>query len=160
MLSDFCCNRLCFQLLTGASDDLLRRLNISRSSDQYFYISQGNAARVDSLNDKFLYRDMTTSLNTLQVSYVMRILRNALNFNTIENFTCIFSFFQFSKEDQDTLWRVVAAILHLGNVEFDLIEDKLELKKSKHVDDVASLLQVSIFPLFEQTVNLIVSYRI
>ncbi|ENN70521.1 hypothetical protein YQE_12697, partial [Dendroctonus ponderosae] len=103
-----------YQLLIGGSDDLLKRLNISRDSDQYFYVKQGNAARVDSINDKILFRDMITSLNTLQ----------------------------FSKEDQDTLWRVVAAILHLGDVQFDIVEDKLELKKSKHVDDVAALLQV------------------
>ncbi|CAG9773885.1 unnamed protein product [Ceutorhynchus assimilis] len=103
-----------YQLLIGANDDLLKRLNISRSPDKYFYIKQGNAARVESINDKTLFRDMTMSLNTLQ----------------------------FSKEDQDTLWKVVAAILHLGNVEFDIVEDKLELKQSKHVDDVASLLQV------------------
>lgn len=56
------------QLLIGGSDDLLKRLNISRQSDQYFYVKQGNAARVDSINDKILFRDMTTSLNTLQVS--------------------------------------------------------------------------------------------
>lgn len=40
------------------------------------------------------------------------------------------------------LWRVVGAILHLGNVEFDVDEEKLILKKSRSVDIVAELLRV------------------
>lgn len=92
----------------------MKRLNLNRSSDQYFYVKQGNAARVDTINDKNDYKEVTASLNTLQ----------------------------FNKSDQDTLWRVVAAILHLGNIEFDLDEEKLILKKSKFVDTAAELLQV------------------
>jgi len=53
--------------LTGGGDELLRRLNVTRHPDQYFYVKQGNAARVDSLNDRALFKDVTTSLNTLQV---------------------------------------------------------------------------------------------
>ncbi|XP_030751648.1 unconventional myosin ID isoform X2 [Sitophilus oryzae] len=103
-----------YQLLTGANEDLLKRLSITRNPDQYFFVRQGNAAKVGTINDKFEFRDVTTSLNTLQ----------------------------FSQADQETLWRVIAAILHLGNVEFDINEEKLEIKKSKSVDHVADLLQV------------------
>ncbi|XP_050300495.1 unconventional myosin ID isoform X2 [Anthonomus grandis grandis] len=103
-----------YQLLTGAGDDLLRKLNVSRNPDQYNYVKQGNSARVDGINDKLLFRDVTTSLGTLM----------------------------FNKEDQDTLWRVVAAILHLGNVEFDIVEEKLTIRNMNHVDHVASLLKV------------------
>ncbi|KAJ8950584.1 hypothetical protein NQ314_007808, partial [Rhamnusium bicolor] len=103
-----------YQLLCGANEDLLKRLSLTRNPDQFFYVKQGNAAKVDTINDRNDYRDVTSSLNTLQ----------------------------FSKDDQEALWRVVAAILHLGNMEFDLDEEKLVLKKSKAVDTVAELLQV------------------
>lgn len=104
-----------YQLLSGANEDLLKRLNLSRDTHQYFYVKQGNAAVVNTINDKNDYREVSTSLNTLQ----------------------------FSKQDQDTLWRVVAATLHLGNIEFEIDEeDKLRLKKTKGVDYVAELLQV------------------
>ncbi|XP_076272228.1 unconventional myosin ID isoform X2 [Rhynchophorus ferrugineus] len=103
-----------YQLLSGAGDDLLKRLRITRDSNQYFYVKQGNAAKVDTINDRNDFRNVTTSLNTLQ----------------------------FSKEDQDTLWKVVAAILHLGNVEFNINEEKLEVTRSQSVDNVAELLQV------------------
>ncbi|KAG5889110.1 hypothetical protein JTB14_003913 [Gonioctena quinquepunctata] len=104
-----------YQLLVGANDDLLKRLNLSRDPNKYFSVRQGNAAIVDTINDRNDYRDVTASLNTLQ----------------------------FSKEDQETLWRVVAAILHLGNIEFDIAEEKLVLKNNnKSVDYVADLLQL------------------
>ncbi|XP_060522962.1 unconventional myosin ID isoform X2 [Cylas formicarius] len=103
-----------YQLLMGGNKDLLDRLNITRQPDNYFYIKQGNSAKVDSINDSHEFRDVSTSLTTLQ----------------------------FNKDDQDTLWRVVAAILHLGNFEFNVNEDKLELKKTKSVDTVADLLKV------------------
>nr|CAI5842506.1 unnamed protein product [Callosobruchus analis] len=103
-----------YQIFCGGSDDLLKRLKLSRSPDHFFYVKQGNAAKVDTINDRNDYREVTNSLNTLQ----------------------------FSKDDQDTLWRVVAAILHLGNVEFDVAEDKLILKKGQSFSNVAELLKV------------------
>lgn len=103
-----------YQLLGGANEDLLKRLGLIRNPDQFFYVKQGNSHKVDTINDRNDYRDVVSSLNTLQ----------------------------FSKDDQDTLWRIVAAILHLGNVDFESDEDKLVVKKSKSVDLVADLLRV------------------
>ena len=50
---------------------------------------------------------------------------------------------QFSKEDIDTLWRVVAAVLHLGNVEFAMEEDKIKLKNGRVAGTIAELLKVT-----------------
>lgn len=102
------------QLLSGADDSLLRKLGLNRSSDSYFFVKQGNAARVDTINDRGDFREVTSSLSTLQ----------------------------FSKEEQETLWRVVAAILHLGNLEFETDDEKLKLKNPKLAETAASLLQV------------------
>lgn len=104
-----------FQLLTGANEDLLRKLNLTRNIDNYFYVKQGQAAKVDSVNDRQDYMEVSRSLETLQ----------------------------FSKDDIDTLWRVVGAILHLGNIEFVTAEDKVSFKDTKDVKVAANLLKVT-----------------
>lgn len=77
-------------------------------------MKQGNASKVDTINDRSDFREVTSSLNTLQ----------------------------FTKDEQDTLWRVVGAILHLGNLEFLTDDDKLKLKNPKVAETAAQLLQV------------------
>lgn len=67
------------------------------------------------MNDKTDFREVSTSLNTLD----------------------------FSGGDIETLWRVVAAILHLGNLEFTTDGEKLLIKDKKITRNVASLLKVS-----------------
>lgn len=105
------------QLLLGADDSLLRKLNLNRNADSYFYIRQGNASKVDTINDRSNFREVVASLNTLQ----------------------------FSKEEQETLWRVIAAIVHLGNLEFKTDDEKLRLRNPKAADLAAELLQVVFF---------------
>lgn len=102
------------QLLSGADDGLLHKLSLTRNAESYYFVKQGNASKVDTVNDRSDFREMISSLNTLQ----------------------------FSKDEQDTLWRVVAAILHLGNLEFETDDEKLKLKNPKLADTAANLLQV------------------
>lgn len=103
------------QLLIGCSDSQLKAFHLTRSPDHYFYTRQGHATKVDTINDRNDHRDVNASLNILQ----------------------------FDSSDQDTLWRVVAAILHLGNVEFTIDQDdKLAVKTLDHVTTVADLLHV------------------
>lgn len=87
---------------------------MSRTADSYYYIKQGNASKVETINDRASFREVTGSLNTLQ----------------------------FNKDEQDTLWRIIAAIIHLGNLEFETDEDKLKVKNPKVTDTAADLLQV------------------
>ncbi|XP_044760641.1 unconventional myosin ID [Coccinella septempunctata] len=103
-----------YQLLSGCSDETLKKLNLSRNPTDYFYVKQGNATRVSTINDKSDFKDVTHSMNTLD----------------------------FNKQEQDSIWRVVAAILHLGNVEFTKSDDKLSVKDNRSVEYVATLLQV------------------
>lgn len=88
---------------------------MNRNADTFFYVKQGNASKVDTINDRANFREVVSSLNTLQ----------------------------FTKEEQETLWRVIAAILHLGNLEFETDEEKLRLKNGKVAECAADLLQVS-----------------
>ncbi|XP_017474777.1 PREDICTED: myosin-IA isoform X1 [Rhagoletis zephyria] len=49
----------------------------------------------------------------------------------------------FSTEEVHTIWRTVAAILHLGNIEFQSIEDDLVISNKAHLEHAAKLLQVT-----------------
>ncbi|XP_030384214.1 unconventional myosin ID [Scaptodrosophila lebanonensis] len=49
----------------------------------------------------------------------------------------------FSTDEVQTIWRTVGAILHLGNVEFQTIEDELVISNKKHLQSTAKLLQVT-----------------
>lgn len=104
------------QLLIGSNDDLLKKLNLTRNPENYFYVKQGQASKVDTINDRNDYREVTNSLKTLQ----------------------------FTEEEIDTLWRIVGAILHLGNVSFEVTdEDKIVIKDTKVAEQVAILLKVT-----------------
>lgn len=73
------------QLLFGAGEAELSKLHLKREVDAYFYVSQGKAARVDSISDRSDYKATMSAFRTL-------------DFNTAE---------------VDTIWKVVAAILLL-----------------------------------------------
>ncbi|XP_065165017.1 unconventional myosin ID isoform X2 [Atheta coriaria] len=103
-----------YQLLVGAPEELLKKLHLQRSPDKYFYVKQGQAARVDSVNDKSDFNTVVNSLSTLQ----------------------------FAPDEKETLWNVIAAILHLGNVEFATEEDSVRVINGKN-SMVAQLLQVT-----------------
>uniref|UniRef100_A0A1I8PHP1 Myosin motor domain-containing protein n=1 Tax=Stomoxys calcitrans TaxID=35570 RepID=A0A1I8PHP1_STOCA len=49
----------------------------------------------------------------------------------------------FSTEEISTIWRIIAAILHLGNIEFQMIEDELVISNKSHLQSAAQLLQVT-----------------
>ncbi|XP_023296245.2 unconventional myosin ID [Lucilia cuprina] len=49
----------------------------------------------------------------------------------------------FTSEEISTIWRIVAAILHLGNIEFQMIEDELVISNKTHLQAAAQLLQVT-----------------
>ncbi|XP_067328163.1 unconventional myosin-Ic isoform X1 [Anolis sagrei] len=79
-----------YQLLEGGQDDLLRRLGLERSPQQYHFLVKGQCAKVSSINDKSDWK----------------VVRKAL---TVINFT--------DNEVEDLL-SIVASVLHLGNVQF------------------------------------------
>ncbi|XP_022906681.1 unconventional myosin ID isoform X2 [Onthophagus taurus] len=103
-----------YQLLFGAPEEQIKKLHLTRKAENYHYLRQGNCSIVNTVDDKRDYKDVMSSLSTLQ----------------------------FSKDDIDTLWRVVAAVLHLGDIEFKTDDDKIQLKDTKESKEVANLLKV------------------
>ncbi|EDW52457.1 GM11630 [Drosophila sechellia] len=49
----------------------------------------------------------------------------------------------FTTDEVQTIWRTIAAVLHLGNVEFQTIEDELVISNKQHLKSTAKLLQVT-----------------
>uniref|UniRef100_A0A3P9QHQ9 Myosin IH n=1 Tax=Poecilia reticulata TaxID=8081 RepID=A0A3P9QHQ9_POERE len=80
-----------YQLVEGGSDDLLTQLGLERDVQHYYYLTQGECAIVSSINDK---NDWKSVKNALQV-------------------------IEFDETNTSHLFRVVASVLHLGNVHFD-----------------------------------------
>ncbi|KAM5189838.1 unconventional myosin-Ih isoform 2-T2 [Callospermophilus lateralis] len=80
-----------YQLLAGGEADRLAHLGLERDPRLYKYLSQGHRAKESSLNDK---NDWKTVSNA-------------------------FSVIDFTKADLESLFGIIASVLHLGNVCFE-----------------------------------------
>lgn len=67
----------------------------------------------------------------------------ANDFNKVKN---AFKALDFADEAVQSIWKLVAVILHLGNIEFEVKEDNGEaiatISNNKDIDNIANLLQV------------------
>ncbi|CAL4251462.1 unnamed protein product, partial [Meganyctiphanes norvegica] len=98
-----------YQLIAGAPDDLLEKLSLKRNPNAYHFLKQGGCSEVQSINDSSDFKAVSKALETLDLS----------------------------QEEQESIWNVVAAILHLGNVTFtsdenqnSLIEDMVPVQNA------------------------------
>ncbi|KAM5165557.1 unconventional myosin-VIIb [Mantella aurantiaca] len=111
-------------LLLGMSSEQKKKLNLGNCSD-YKYLTVGNCIDCDGRNDT---RDFA------QVRSAMKILL-------------------FSEQDQSDINKLLAAILHLGNVEFQSAMygnlDGCNVRESIHLSTVASMLEVNAMELGE-----------
>uniref|UniRef100_A0A8C6DU73 Myosin IH n=1 Tax=Moschus moschiferus TaxID=68415 RepID=A0A8C6DU73_MOSMO len=80
-----------YQLLEGGEEELLAYLGLERDPQLYKYLSQGRCAKESSVNDK---NDWKTVSNA-------------------------FSVIDFTKDDLENLFGIVASVLHLGNICFE-----------------------------------------
>ena len=76
------------QLLAGAPDSELSKLKLKRDVSKYYFVNQGDSPRVDSISDKTDYKAVSAAFKVLG----------------------------FSTETVDSIWRTVAAILHLVRI--------------------------------------------
>jgi myosin-1 len=73
------------QLLRGSSESELKNYRLTRDPDAYFYTQQGKSSKVNTINDGTDHRATNAAFKTLG----------------------------FSNSEIDTVWSIVAAILHL-----------------------------------------------
>lgn len=103
-----------YQVLSACADPELRRLGLTSNPSTYLYTSKGDTS-VPAGSDRSNYRSTVAACKTLG----------------------------FSQAEVDVLWNVVAAILHLGNVEFFKEEDgNVSVNKSNSLSKTAQLLAV------------------
>jgi hypothetical protein len=77
------------QLLRGSSESELRNHHLSRDPDAYFYTQQGKSSKVNTINDGSDHKSTNSAFKTLG----------------------------FSASEIDSVWNIVAAILHLVSKE-------------------------------------------
>ncbi|XP_044146623.1 unconventional myosin-VIIb isoform X2 [Bufo gargarizans] len=109
-------------MLLGMSSEEKKQLNLGKSSD-YKYLTKGNCTTCEGRNDA---RDYT------QVLSAMKILL-------------------FSEQDRKEINRLLAAMLHLGNLDFQSAMfgniDGCDIPESIHLSTVATLLEVNLMDL-------------
>jgi len=108
-----------YQLLKGAPEKMLNECNLTRDYSQYRYLSANNNAVV--------------------------LPSKAGEFNRVQ---AAFKALDFSDNATESIWKMIAVILHLGNIEFDSREDNGEsiatIRSKNEVQTIADLLQVKV----------------
>uniref|UniRef100_A0A4W5Q9V9 Myosin IH n=1 Tax=Hucho hucho TaxID=62062 RepID=A0A4W5Q9V9_9TELE len=79
-----------YQLVEGGEEDLLRWLGLERNCQRYSYLVQGECAKVSSVNDKSDWKTVRKALSVIE----------------------------FSENNIESLFAIIASVLHLGNVTF------------------------------------------
>lgn len=101
-----------YQLLCSRNHDLLERVNLAADPNQYHYLRQGQSISVASVNDKE---------NFEEICQAMKIC-------------------DFSSTEQESLFAIVAAVLHLGNITHVEDQGVAKLSHNGHETYVADLL--------------------
>ncbi|TSK28291.1 Unconventional myosin-Ig [Bagarius yarrelli] len=99
-----------YQLLRGGSDNLLKSLHLNNDPSEYFYTKQGSSVTVSG-DDRQSYREV---MNALQV-------------------------IGFSQEEVDSIYKILATILLLGNLQFVSDGESVELLGDDPVTHIADL---------------------
>uniref|UniRef100_T1JD45 Myosin motor domain-containing protein n=1 Tax=Strigamia maritima TaxID=126957 RepID=T1JD45_STRMM len=104
-----------YQLIFGSPDQELNKWKLKRDPDAYYFINQGKSPKVDSINDRTDYKTVNSALRILGL-----------------------------KPDRiNSLWTILAAILHLGNAEFISENDETKIVDLENLRTIAELLSVS-----------------
>ncbi|XP_046681396.1 LOW QUALITY PROTEIN: unconventional myosin IC-like [Homalodisca vitripennis] len=103
-----------YQLLAGADDALLSSLQLERDVQKYTYLTHPNATTPE-LNDSQHYAEVRKAMEVIELSAT----------------------------EQEEIYRIVASVLHLGNVGFLEDEGKSKLTNSMAVHTASQLLGCS-----------------
>ncbi|XP_022241921.1 unconventional myosin-Ic-like [Limulus polyphemus] len=101
-----------YQLVMGADDSTLQRLLLRRDPEFYYYLNQGNSTRVNGIDDAAQFQIVKSALSVID----------------------------FTEEEINALFAVVASVLHLGNVGFTEDDGRAVIAQEKSVYSVCKLL--------------------
>lgn len=79
-----------YQLLSSATDKMMGEMELKRGAAAYKYLTSGNTHKVESINDKKDFKGVCDAFIDIGLD----------------------------RETQDSLWKILGAVLHLGNVTF------------------------------------------
>ncbi|XP_074106186.1 unconventional myosin ID [Cotesia typhae] len=103
-----------YQLLNGCSENELNKLGLIADAGRYYYTSHGKDSKT-SVSDRTEYKAVVSAMSIL-----------GFNLSEIE-----------------TVWSIIAGILHLGNITFTLEEDKLVIGNKGALNESAKRLSIS-----------------
>ena len=123
-----------FYLLLAGADSMLRERCNLLAADQFMYLNQTGCYSIEGVDDAADFEEVCKAMNTL----------------------C------FAQELQDSIMKLIAAILHIGNIQFDAgVEEgtsKVSADSASHVDTVIDILGLDrasfLFALTEKTVQM------
>ncbi|CAH1098535.1 unnamed protein product [Psylliodes chrysocephalus] len=101
-----------YQLLAGANEDELNKLDLKRSLSSYYYLSSGQQNGSSGINDEKDFKEVKKALSTLD----------------------------FTENEQMDLFAIISAILHMGNIGFTEEEGVSFIAKPEMVENVSKLL--------------------
>ncbi|CAL1271380.1 unnamed protein product [Larinioides sclopetarius] len=114
-----------YQLLAGADKKLLEDLELRRDPSAYFYLSQGSCSKLRSIDDADQFSVVEKAMNVTD----------------------------FTEEEQEAVFTIVASVLHLGNVGFVEEEGQAVVVNDKPVHSICKLLGCSYSTLMNALVN-------
>lgn len=101
-----------YQLLRGADDGELQRLELKRDPSIYRYLNQADTAIIKNLTDRGGFQVVKEALKVID----------------------------FTMDEQNDLFAIVASILHVGNIDFKITNGGVGLVDTKDVEIVTKLL--------------------
>ena len=108
-----------YELLTGLTDQEKEKYGL-KTCDKYFYLNQSTSTEIEGKNDEEDFRFLCAAIQVLG----------------------------FTNEEQDTIFRILASVLHLGNVYFNRKQIKpgqegVEIGSDSEIRWTSQLLQIS-----------------
>ncbi|CAB3403677.1 unnamed protein product [Caenorhabditis bovis] len=80
-----------YQLVAGGNENMLKSFGLTKDAKKYYFLNQGHSEKVSSINDSRDYADVQTALRSIST---------------------------FQQNDIESMWAVIAGLIHLGNVKF------------------------------------------
>ncbi|XP_076094542.1 unconventional myosin-Id-like isoform X1 [Mytilus galloprovincialis] len=106
-----------YQLIFGANDQKLAELKLTRDPKKYFYINQGGEPKCSTINDREDYRSVMNAMKTMGFGF----------------------------DQAEALWKVLSAVLNLGNTGYEAVDDHdmAGISDRKLLGNIAHLLSVT-----------------
>jgi myosin-1 len=123
-----------YQLLSN--DNTLQEYGLYLQLEDYYYLNQGNCCKIEKINDKFNYEQVMEAFNIVG----------------------------FKKDNISTIWKIIAAIIHLGNLTFTDVDDEhcsiiRSNNENDHLEWISKLLECEQSDISSALTSCVVSTR-